>query len=316
MELRKDYILDRYVIISSERSKRPFDFKKESPKVKSQKDCFFCLGKESMTTEEIGRIEKKGKWNIRWFRNKYPAVEPKGNYNLKTDNHFYTFSDAYGIHEIIVETPKHKKQLSDLKEDEIAEILEVYSSRIKELSSVAGIKYVCVFKNQGLDAGTSLVHSHTQIIAYNKIPQLILEELNAAKKHSSCPYCRIIENEKNSYRRCFENSSFAAFAPYASRFHFEIWIFPKEHVRSITEMNRQKLKDLAEILKKILIKLKKLNASYNMQLHYAPKGEDLHFHIEICPRISIFGGFEILTGDTINSLPPEEAAKFYRGEKI
>jgi UDPglucose--hexose-1-phosphate uridylyltransferase len=312
MELRKDYILDRYVLIAAARKKRPKQFKEEAKE--NVEVCFFCPGNESLTPPEIGRIGTKKKWRIRWFPNKFPAVEEKGQIELRTDNRFYTFANAYGKHEVIVETPDHDKQLWDLKKNNIKDVLEVYISRIKELSKVNGIKYVCIFKNHGKDAGTSLVHSHTQIIAYNKIPQLIKEEAEAVKRFNSCPYCDIILSEKGSDRRCFENKNFVAFCPYASRYNYEIWIFPKQHKNNLIELDDDELKDLASVLQQIIAKLKELNVSYNFQIHNSPPGESLHFHIEVCPRVANWGGFELLTDDIINSVPPEDAAKFYRGE--
>ncbi len=315
MELRKDYILDRYVIVSSSRGKRPFEFKREKEHKEEGKTCFFCPGNENLTPPEIGRIGTKKEWKIRWFPNKFPAVDKKGNPNLKTKKEFFTSASAYGHHEVIVETDDHKKQLADLTVSQIKKVLNTYIDRIKNLSREKNIKYVCIFKNHGRNAGTSLVHSHSQLIAYNKLPESIKKKIKSVKKYKKCPYCKIIKLEKKSERKCFENSSFVSFAPYASRFHFENWIFPKKHLTNLTHMSEKQLEDLAKILKKILSKLKKLNASYNMELFYAPKGKDLHFHIEISPRISIIGGFEILSDDVINSLAPEEAAKFYRGEK-
>jgi len=312
LELRKDYILDRYVIVSAGRKQRP----KEFDKVEQKKDskCFFCPGNEDMTPEEIGRIEEDGKWVIRWFANKFPAVNLEGNPKIRTDNSFYTFGSAYGYHEVVVETNDHSKQLWDLDAEHITKILKVYNDRIKDISSRGNIKYVCLFKNSGRDAGTSIVHSHTQIIAYNKIPELVKAEVAKSMEFSECPYCSIIGSEKNSSRRCFENNSFVAFCPYASRFHYEIWVFPKKHIRLMNEFDDSMFSDLGSILHLILIKLKELNLAYNITFHYAPKGEDLHFHIEICPRDAIWAGFELLTDDIINSVIPEEAAKFYRGE--
>ena len=218
---------------------------------------------------------------------------------------------SYGKHEVIAETPNHKKQLYDLPIDHIIELLKVYSLRIKTLSKLKNIKYVAIFKNHGKDAGTSLKHSHAQVIAVPKLPSLVEEKLRAIK-NKKCPYCDIIKKEKKSKRKVFENKSFISFTPYASRFHYEIWVFPKKHIKNITELNDGEFKDLAIILKKVLLKIKKLNCSYNFFLHYAPKGTNLHFHIEIIPRIPIFGGFEYSSDDIINSITPEEAAKFYR----
>ncbi|MBW2978159.1 galactose-1-phosphate uridylyltransferase [Candidatus Woesearchaeota archaeon] len=312
MEIRKDYVLDRYVVIAAARKKRHKQFKKEAQEKVGT--CFFCPGNESMTPPEIGRIGTARKWKMRWFPNKFPAVAEEGQIEFKTDNKFYTFASAYGRQEVVVETSDHSKQLWDLGEDEIKQVLGVYINRIKELNKVNGVKYVCIFKNHGKDAGTSIVHTHTQVIAYNKIPNLIKEEVEASKKFDNCPYCDIILSEKDSDRRAFENDNFVAFAPYASRYNYELWIFSKQHKKSLVEFNEDELKDLAMILRQILFRLKELNISYNFQIHNAPDGEDLHFHIEVCPRMAVWGGFELLTNDVINSVPPEDAAKFYRGE--
>ena len=187
MELRKDYILDRYVIVSEGRGKRPFEFKKEE-KVERGKVDFFAPGNEHLTPPEIGRIGTKSKWKIRWFPNKFNAVAPEGESIIRTDNKYFTFSAGYGYHEVIVETPFMNKQLSDLRISQIKDVLGVYALRIKELLEDINIKYVCIFKNKGKEAGTSLVHSHSQLIAYNKIPSLVKEKVEAVKKYDSCPY--------------------------------------------------------------------------------------------------------------------------------
>jgi len=314
MELRKDYVLDRWVILSSGRGKRPREFKKKE-KTKPSKTDYFAPGNEDKTPPEIGRLGAGGKkWKMRWFENKFPAVDKHGDFEIKTDNKYFTHALAYGKHEIVVETPSKTKQLWDLEVKDIKELFKVYAGRIKEITKEEGIRYVDVFKNHGPEGGTSIVHSHSQIIGYNKIPEHVSDEVEACKKHGGCPYCEIIQTERKSYRRCFENDEFAAFCPYASRFNFEVWIFPKKHLKNILDFGPEEFNSLAEIMKKVLVKLRELNASYNYYLHYAPEGEDLHFHIEICPRIATWGGFELSSGDVINSVPPEDAAAFYRNE--
>lgn len=311
MEVRKDYILDRYVYIATGRAKRPREFKQEVFE-KISKDCFFCPGNENQTPPEIGRIIDGDSWSLRWFRNKFPAVEPKGNPKLKTKNKYYTSSSAYGEHEVVVECKEHDKQLWDLGEKQITKLLKVYNERIEKLSKKKNIKYVQLFKNHGREGGTSLIHSHTQITSLTQIPQVVQEEALAVKKHKSCPYCKIIELEKKSERLCFENSSFVAFAPYAARFNYEVWFFPKRHVKTMKELEEHEFEDLARLMKKVLTKLKTINASYNYFVHYAPKGSNLHFHIELTPRLATWAGFELATNFIINSVAPEEAAKFYR----
>lgn len=316
-ELRKDYILDRWVIISPGRSKRPLQFEahplnRHPAHPETQSYCFFCPGNEEATPLEIGRIEKDGQWAIRWIPNKFAALEPQGQFDIRTDNTFYTYSAAFGHHEIIIETSDHHRQLADLTCQELLLVLEVYKKRIEELMLKPHIRYVEVFKNSGPKGGTSIVHTHTQLTALNHMPKLIRDELEAFKKYPTCPYCEIIVKEKNSYRRCFENDQVVAFTPYASRFNYEIWIFPKEHVKNISEL--KDMKGLAEILHQVLFKLNSLQASYNFFLHYSPV-DDFHFHIEVCPRMSAWAGFEYSTDEVINTVSPEDAAAYYRGEQ-
>ena len=308
--IRKDYILDRWVYYAVERKKRPHELKSVAFKYESG-ICFFCPLNEHLTPPEIGRVEHKGSWKIRWFLNKFPAVEKKGNYKLKLRK-FFSESDSYGIHEIIVETQHHKSQLADLPIQQFREVLEVYKLRIKELSNLKGIKYVEVFKNQGKDAGTSLLHSHTQVVALPQVPTLVLEESQAVKKYKKCPYCEIIKAEASSKRNIFETKNIIVIAPFASRFNYEAWIFVKQHKKTMEELEEEEFQDLAFALKKILAKLKKLNASYNFFVHYSPEKENLHFHIEITPRLATWGGFEISTNAVINSVLPEDAARFFR----
>ncbi|VVB81146.1 Uncharacterised protein [uncultured archaeon] len=309
-EIRKDYILDRWVIVSPKRGQRPHELKK--PPIVESGVCYFCPGSENLTPPEIGRIVKNGGWQLRWFENKFAALKPEGDFSFKTDNRFYSSSSAYGYHEIIVETPRHDKQLAQLSVDEVEQVLNVYARRIVELESKPGIKYVNVFKNHGLYGGTSIVHSHSQIMALSFVPPEINEKISAMRRFISCPYCSVVQSEKNSGRLCFENSDFVAFTPFASRFNYEVWIFPKTHVARLEKVN---FAGLADILVRVLRKVYDAGFDYNMIVQYGPKNEDFHFHIEICPRVAIWAGFELCSGVIINSVAPEDAAKFYRGEE-
>ncbi|MBI4438641.1 DUF4921 family protein [Candidatus Woesearchaeota archaeon] len=311
MELRKDYILDRYVFCAAGRASRPREYKKGASA--DAKVCFFCSGNESMTPDEIGRLpSRNGKgWSVRWFFNKFPAAEEKGSPDVRTDNTFFTFADAYGRHEIIAETPNHSEQLWDFGRAGVADVLKVYADRIRGISGIPGIRYVAVFKNHGLEAGASLAHSHSQLIGMAVYPPAVAEEVMACRRFGSCPYCRIIEVEKKGVRLCFENGSFVSFAPYASRFHYEAWVFPKRHARSLATLSGQELDDLADILLKVLGRLKSIGAPYNLVLHYSGS-DDLHMHFEVTPRLSVWAGFEFATGCVINSVLPEDAAAFYR----
>jgi len=303
-ELRKDYIFDRWVIVNTERAKRPRDFIKKHQKIVEHGSCPFCPGNEKTTPPEIDRVEEKGKWILRNFENKFPAVTIEASPKVKTKGTYFTSGNAFGKHEVIVETPSLSTQFHDLRRN--------------ALYKVPGIKFVAMFKNHGLEAGTSLVHEHSQIIAYNKLPKNVDREIKAIaahrKKHRKCPYCEVTKLERKGPRRISENGTFLVFTPYASIFEFEAGIFSKQHFDSFSDLKEKHLLELAELIKKTLSRLAVLNAPYNMYFHEAPVGKKHHIHVKIVPRFITWGGFEHCTGCIINTVSPEQAAEFFRGE--
>lgn len=250
-ELRRDYLLDRWVLVAANRGKRPHDFIGKRKPRDEPKICFFCPGNEHLTPPELDRISKGRSWMVRVFTNMYPATS-------------LDFPMAYGSHEVIVETPEHHKNLQDLSPEHIKKVLEMYCRRIEVNKKTKGINYALIFKNHGEEAGTSLAHEHSQLISTEKIPTLIENELKEYRKYLAknkrCPYCDIVKEEMKSKRRVYENKHFACFAPYASRFPFECWIFPKEHIVSLTALGEKEIASLAEALKTIL---KKLDEKFN-----------------------------------------------------
>lgn len=311
MELRKDYILDVWCIINQKRGQRPKEFKATEEEKGSRTD-FFAPGNEEMTPPEIDRLEKNGQWQIRVFPNKFPAVHEEGNPEIQTHNDFYTFASAFGKHEVVVEAPESNRQLWDLSEDELLEVFKMYQKRINALYKSENVKYVCVFKNHGQKGGTSILHTHTQIVAFNLLPVRIQSEISASIVDGQCKYCQVIEKESKSERFCYDSEHFVAFAPYASRFNYEVWVFSKEHKKRLNDFAENELRSLASVMHKILAKLRYMGCSYNFFLHEAPPGSDLHFHIEVTPRIATWAGFELSSGVVINSVAPEFAAQYYR----
>ncbi len=307
-QLRKDYLLDRWVIIAKKRGKRPRDFKHEGEK-RVGKSCFFCPGKEHRTPPEIDRIEKDGEWIIRCFPNKFPATTEK---KEMLDKGLLNAMAAYGRHEVVVETPIHGEELGNLEVEHIAKVLEMYTRRVVELKKDPGIEYVSIFKNRGKTAGASVAHSHTQIVALPMIPGIIREEMKVLQKQGDCPLCRIgdIEGE----RTVREDKYTVVFAPYASRFPFEARITPKRHLSSLEELNKKERESFALSLKEVLTALNKSTnyPPYNYHLHLGPGGEDFHMYLELLPRLLTWGGFELSNDIVINTMSPETAAKHYR----
>lgn len=311
IELRKDYILDRWSYIALGRGKRPQETETAANGPIAGGTCYFCPGNESLTPPETGRLSGGDGWRMRWFPNKFPAVDPELRSEIILCD-FHTRAEAFGYHEVIVETPDHSRQLAGLSAEEICLVLRAYAARMAELSQREGVRYVQIFKNNGAEGGCSIAHSHSQIIAGGLVPRYVLEKVESAKKFDHCPYCDIIRQEEASERMIAANDTFVAFATFAPRFNFEVLIFPKEHHRNLTDISEAEFDDLAQVFHKILARLNRIGAAYNFFLHVSPVGEDLHFHFEIAPRLNIWAGFELATDSYVITTSPEEAAAFYR----
>ncbi len=333
-EFRKDPIIGRWVIISTDRGKRPHDFISQPEEVKKA-GCPFCGGFESKTPPEIfafrdpGTAPDTGGWQVRVVENKFPALSQAGDADKK-DTGLYQSMNGIGAHEIFIETPDHAHEIEDLSPQHIALILKAYRERTVFLRQDLRLRYILIFKNVGLKAGASLSHAHSQLVATPMIPKRIQEEMNGARdyyyKESSCVFCDIIEQElKLAKRIVWQNDRFIALCPYASRFPFETWILPKYHSPHYFKSSDEDLAQLAQVFKHTLGKLSESlqKPQYNYLLHTAPMRyqeegygkameKDFHWHIEIIPRLTQVAGFEWGTGFYINPTSPESAAALLR----
>ena len=331
-ELRKDPIIDNWVIISTERGRRPLDYKIKTEE-KKKDSCVFCEGNEGETPPEIFAFRKKGTrenspgWKVRVVNNKYPALKMEGKEAALEKAGIFEKMGGLGVHEVIIETPHHQKDFDNLSVGNIVLILKTYRQRYLDLSKDKRIKYILIFKNYGIDGGASLEHPHSQLIGTPIIPQKIKEELEGAKEYfdlnGRCLFCDYIEQEiKSKDRLIKETEKYVAISPFAARFPFETWILPKYHNACYKETSDNDILSLARIMKEILSKIKKKlnNPPYNFIIHTAPSKEfstrewpDLdkkyHWHIEIIPRLTKIAGFEWGTGFYINTTSPEEAAR-------
>jgi UDPglucose--hexose-1-phosphate uridylyltransferase len=319
-EFRKDYLLDEWVIISKNRSKRPFDHQPEEKKKKTEKievnpDCPFCLGNEKETPPELFRTGSKIKWELRGFNNKYSAVQTHKEFSVQKKG-LLEYGNAFGYHEVIVETNNHSKELSELNEEEMKELFIAYKEREKELKKKSGVKHVLIIKNFGKECGASLVHNHSQLITFPFIPSKIKKEMQKAKEYYEKKrkniFLEIAEMERKSERKVFENENFVAFTAFAPKWTYETWIVPKKHYSNLSEMDEGTLLNLSEAMKFILEKLRKNigNPPYNYFLHESmEKNESYCFHIEIQPNVKkVYGGIEKGAEIILIEVPPEQAA--------
>ncbi len=337
-ELRRDYLLNRWVVIATERSRRPTDFAKQKTEVAQTTVCPMCVGNEQLTPPAVMLYlkEKDGiniaqdpltgerpkNWLIRAIPNLYPAFSsPKQAGDMAQIFKSEFLGDAIGGHEVIVESPNHDEDPADAELPQLELVIHAYIDRLKELSTKQYVKYVSIFRNFGKEAGASLSHAHSQVIATPMVPSLIQEEMNASKayykEHRKCFFCEFIEKETKGPRFIYENSEFVIFAPYASINPMEFWILPKKHAANILDLTGAEVKQLAKALKLSLKALKDVvnDPPYNYGFHLAINEEAkdyYHWHLEVCPKLSIWAGFEISTGTYINTVIPETAAESLR----
>lgn len=330
-ELRKDPITERWVIISTERGKRPSDWPPES-KMKSGGFCPFCPGNEDKTPPEVRAIRPVNTakntpgWQVRVVSNKFPALQIEGDLNRRGEG-LYDMMNGIGAHEVIIESPDHSAELVDLDLNYIYDILLTFRERILDLRNDARFKYILIFKNHGIAAGASLEHSHSQLIATPIIPKRVIEELEGAKKHfgfkERCVYCDIIRQEMQMGKRLVvSNPDYVTLEPFAPRFPFETWLLPVKHHSHFEHMDLQEYRGLAAALRETLQRINKTleNPPYNFILHTSPVQDpalpDYHWHLEIIPKLTKVAGFEWGTGFYINPTPPELAAQNLREAQV
>lgn len=326
-ELRRDPISARWNIIDVFQPSGPEVFEVE-PHQENGVKCPFCYGNEAMAPPEIYAVRPSGSppngpgWKLRVVSNKFPALKIEGDLNRRGLG-IYDLCNGVGAHEVIIETPDHKRQMADLAVEELAEIIKAYKVRLLDLRGDKRLKYSLIFKNFGLSAGASLGHSHSQLIALPIVPKRVQEELHGAEKYfefrDRCAYCDVLQQEiQEDERQVCENRSFVAYCPYVSSFPFETWILPREHQADFAKLDDSAIVDFARILKETLLRLRTVlsNPPYNFIIHTAPteprQREEYHWHLELIPKLTKIAGFEWGTGFYINPTPPELAAKYLR----
>ena len=331
-ELRKDPVTGHWVIISTDRQKRPNAFRLERPVVLGRDQCPFCPGREALTPPEILSYRQNGGapnspgWEVRVVPNKFPALQVEGTLD-RTGEGMFDRMNGIGAHEVIIETPDHDRTLAAMSEAEIERVLWAYRERMVDLKRDIRLRYILVFKNHGGAAGATIEHTHSQLIALPIVPDFVREEIEGARRHfvakERCVFCDILHQELTDTRRIiFENADIVALSPYAPRFPFETWLLPKRHGARFEEAARHEFESLARALKSVLQRMDRALEfpPFNLIVHTSPFSEDTtdvyHWHLEIMPKLSRVAGFEWGTGFYINPTSPEEAAEVLRAVRL
>ncbi len=342
-ELRRDPVVGYWTIISTERGRRPVEYRTGEAQ-ENEAVCSFCEGRESKTTREIFADRKPGTkpdmpgWDVRTILSKVPILSHTGSEVDRFGMGLYDLMDGVGQHEIIIESPKHKHDLDELSDEEVKKVVGVYVSRFKALEQDKRFDYTLLFKNHGHVSGVLkdvVRHSRSQMISMPIMPKRVKEELlgckNYFERRDRCVFCDIIRQEISEASRVVaENESFLCYCPFASRSPFEMWILPKKHSADFARMPEADLGRFASILKEALLRLRVLleDPPFNFILHTAPHRHEpneprwqmlesyYHWYLQISPRLTRNAGFEWGTGIHINPTPPEDAAYLLRETQI
>lgn len=261
-------------------------------------------------------------WTVRVVPNKYPALVPDGAKELETDSENHQARSGIGTHEVIIESPYHITDMTLLDASQFEAVLRAYRTRITDLRRDKRFRYILIYKNQGTEAGATLEHVHSQLIAMPMIPKLILEEINAATNYyqanQRCVFCDVVRQETAGERFVTENARYLVICPFGPRFPYETWILPKRHASFFERNTEQDDVDLAGILRETLIRLKHSLGStvFNYFIHSTPldqgANDTYHWHMEIIPKLVQVGGFEWGSGSYINTVTPEQSARSLR----
>ena len=328
-ELRRDPIVGRWVVIATERARRPSEFPHVPPTTRPDGLCPFCPGHEDKTPREVYSVGRSPGappngpgWKVRVVPNRFPALKIEGDLDRQAEG-IYDRMNGVGAHEVVIETADHARTLEAQSPTEIAEVLLAFKARILDLRNDQRFRSILLFKNHGAAAGASLEHAHSQLIALPIVPRQVVAEIEGARRHyelkERCIFCDIVGQErKDRTRLVYENDDFVVLAPWAPRSPFETWVFPRRHESFFEAEPSERLASCAQALGTTLRRLSAAlgNPPYNFMIHSNPLREppspSYHWHIEVMPALTQVAGFEWGSGAHINPVPPEEAAEFLR----
>jgi UDPglucose--hexose-1-phosphate uridylyltransferase len=326
--IRQDPTTKEWVIIATERAKRPHEFKKKAvPRSLNAREesCPFCTGNEGLTPTEVLRLDGSlsAGWVVRVVPNRFSALKMDGEPLRREIGPLFREMEGVGYHEVIVEGPVHNRLIPIMTDGEVSRIFEAYQKRYLALRDDPRIRYIIIFKNHGTGAGTSLEHPHSQLVATPVAPMQIRQKYEVAIAHyddtGRCLYCDLVEEEQRAkIRMVTETERFVVFHPYASRLPFETWIAPKLHQPSFGQLTQDGLQELARVVRHCLGALYTVlgDPDFNYIIHTAPVEGETHpyylWHIQILPRLAMIAGFELGSGIAINTILPEESAAFMR----
>ena len=315
------------MVIATERVRRPTDFSvPHGPR--SDGSCLLCGGREVETPPELlayrdspAAPPNSPGWRVRVVPNKFPALRVEGALDRRGQG-LYDLMNGVGADEVLVESPDHDAKLADLAPAAVEDVVRAFRDRLVELKRDPRFRAALLFKRHAVDAPGRLGHPHARLLATPIVPREVLEELDHARAYydyrERCLFCDILRQElEERSRLVVESEHMLALAPFAARFPFETWLFPRRHAAGFEHAAEPEQRDLAGVLRTVLRRLDRAigNPSFTLVLHGAPFQEaespSYHWHVEITPLL-LHADPAWSHGLPVNAVPPEDAARFLR----
>ncbi|OHB64483.1 MAG: galactose-1-phosphate uridylyltransferase [Planctomycetes bacterium RBG_13_62_9] len=330
-EIRQNIVTDRWVIYTPERANRPGQVRERRTRAAYLPDhdagCPFCAGNEEMLPSIVFELaaDSDGLWHTRIVPNKYPVLTSETDV-AGTNRGIHLVTTNYGRHEIIIESPFHNRDLPVMAHEEIEAVVETYARRHSELYGMdESIQSVLIFRNHGEQAGTSIRHPHSQVVASGIVPEFVARRERIAEgyfqQNHRCILCDVVDLEQMDRARViYENASFLLFVPFAAEVPFELWIAPTRHSPDFGLISRLEKEHFALALQDALQILHDRldDPDYNCLIHSYSRQHSivpyLHWYLQIRPHLIPPSGFEIGSGMQVNSSLPEHDAEVLRQE--
>ena len=337
-ELRQDPVTGEWVVVATGRAKRPRYFqapRREVPQPK--RSCPFerLIPSAHLVYDRRGRPYRvtpkdrrylERQWSVQVVPNKFPAFG-SGECAIKRSVGPYRWQDGVGFHEVVI-SRDHDHAMARLAPRQVASIIRAYRDRYLALKDEACVAYISIFHNDGREAGASITHPHSQIIATPVIPPDVGRSLRGSteyfRKQRRCVHCVMLDFERRRRERIvYSNRNFLVLCPFVSRQAFETRIFPRRHQPAFEMITESEILDFGDVLQSALARIARCldNPAYNFFIHTAPTADGVgaahyHWHVEIVPKTGIWAGFEIGTGIEISTTAPEAAARLLRAVRV
>ena len=318
--MRKDHVSERFVIVNPENGKS-----------KPTKKNPYKPGNESMTNPSVlslvfkdgmlQRLQDADDYYVKdWSVRVFPALEPLVDINTNNtySEHPLYSEPAYGFHYVIVASPDEKENLSTISLEQWSNVLVVLQDRLRWLYTQKGVAYVAIYGDHGKNSGATVEHPHLNMVSFSTIPPTIDYEANSSHRilneKGVYPMSQVVTTESGGPRQILQTEGFIALSPWAPSHPYEFWICPKKHTTSFSKISQKEINDLALILRASLGGLSKKikDVSYNIAFHLSPEkknSKQIHWHIEVYPKIIPWSGLETGFGIFHNTLSPEKAAE-------